>query len=130
MPSFSKVRTFDTPKPPTLNEATVAAALSEDYARRILSVCVRKAKSVREIEQETQLAQATVYRYIKQLSDSNLLVVERSAITSDGKRYDLYRSRLRTARVELDGSGVRVAWEPMEAVEEKLARVWNSLKGV
>lgn len=115
---------------PHLSDAHVATALSEEFSRRILAVCIRKARSAKEIEQETQLPQATVYRYVHQLVGSRLLLVERSAITPDGKRYDLFRSRIRSARLELDGSGVRIVWEPTEGTEERLARVWATLRGI
>ncbi len=124
------MRTGETPLRPHLDDQLVAQALSDEYARRILSVCIRKARPVKEIESETELPQATVYRQVAHLAEVGLLVVERSAITPDGKRYDLYRSRLRHARVELDADGVRMAWEPVEGVEERLARVWNSLREV
>lgn len=120
---------IETAKAPSLDDRTVAAALSEEYARRVLSVCIKKAKSVREIELETQIPQATLYRHVTQLTEQGLLYVERSALTGDGKRYELYRSRIRSGRIEVDSAGVRIVWEPMEGVEERLARVWMSLRG-
>lgn len=123
------MRTIDEPKAPPLDSARVAASLSDEYERRILATCIRKAKSVKEIELETGLPQATVYRHVAGLVENRLLVIERSALTPDGKRYELYRSRVRTARIEMDGSGVRILWEPVEDVEERLARVWSTLGG-
>lgn len=120
---------IETAKAPSLDDWTVAAALSEEYARRVLSVCIKKARSVREIELETQIPQATLYRHVTQLTEQGLLFVERSALTEDGKRYELYRSRIRSGRIEVDSAGVRIVWEPMEGVEERLARVWMSLRG-
>jgi hypothetical protein len=67
---------------------------------------------------------------VNHLVEEGLLLVERSAITPDGKRYELYRSRLRRARVEVDAAGVRVYWEPVEEIEERLARIWTSLRGI
>lgn len=107
----------------------VAQALSDEYSRRILSVCVRRALAVRDIEQATSLPQATVYRHIARLAEEGLLFVERSALTADGKRYELYRCRFRSARIEVDATGVRIVWEPNEGVEERLARVWSALRG-
>lgn len=123
------MRSIATPLAPRPDDAKVAAALSDEYARRILSVCIKQARSVRDIEADTGMPQATVYRHVKQLVEEKLLVVERSAITPDGKRYELYRSRVRMARIELDQSGVRMIWEPVEETEERLARAWQSLRG-
>ena len=115
---------------PRLDEARVANALSNEYSRRILSVCIKAARPVREIELDTGLPLATVYRHVTTLMEDGLLFVERSAMTEDGKRYELYRSRVRSARVELDQAGVRILWLPVEGVEERLARVWMALRGV
>lgn len=106
----------------------VAEALADSYARRILAVCVRKAKSVKDISHETGLPLPTTYRQVNRLEEAGLLVVERSAMTPDGKRYDLFRSRIRAARIEMDGAGERVSWEPNEAIEERLANIWDSLR--
>ncbi len=122
------MRTVETGKPGPLQPDAVAAALSETYARRVLSVCIKKAKAVKEISQDTGLPLPTTYRHVNRLLEEGLLVVERSALTPDGKRYELYRSRLRGARIEMDASGERVSWEPNEAVEERLASLWESIR--
>ncbi|HLE48156.1 MAG TPA: hypothetical protein VI818_07665, partial [Candidatus Thermoplasmatota archaeon] len=70
-----------------------------------------------------------VYRHVSTLMEDGLLFVERSAMTEDGKRYELYRSRVRSARIEFDANGVRIFWLPVEGVEERLARVWMAIKG-
>lgn len=123
------MRTVETPKVPRVDEAKVAQVLSDPYALRVLSVCMRKAKPVKSIELETELPQATVYRQVHRLVEDGLLAVERSALTEDGKRYELYRSRIQRAKLEVDASGVRMTWELVEEMEERLARVWNSLRG-
>lgn len=94
----------------------------------MLAVCVRKAKAVKEISQETGLPLPTTYRHVNRLQESGLLVIERSALTSDGKRYELYRSRVRGAKIEMDANGERVTWEPNEAIEERLAGLWESMR--
>ncbi|MFA5862005.1 MAG: helix-turn-helix domain-containing protein [Candidatus Thermoplasmatota archaeon] len=122
------MRIFDTVKPGPLRPEAVAEALVDTYVRRILVACVKKAKAVRDISQEAGLPLPTTYRQVHRLVDEGLLVVERIALTSDGKKYALYRSRIRSARIEMDGSGERVAWEPNEAVEARLADIWDSLR--
>lgn len=111
-----------------LRPDSVTDALADAYARRVLVVCVKKARAVKDISQEAGLPLPTTYRQVNRLHETGLLVVERSALTSDGKRYDLYRSRVRAARIELDAAGERVSWEPNEAVEERLASLWDSLR--
>lgn len=119
---------IETPKPGPLREEDVAAALADGYARKVLAACVRKAKAVKDIAQDTGLPLPTAYRHVNRLVEQGLLVVERSALTPDGKRYELYRSRVRSARIELDANGERATWEPNEPVEERLATVWGTLR--
>lgn len=118
----------DIGKPAPIRPDAVAGALADPYSRRVLAVSVRKAKSVKDISQETGLPLPTTYRHVNVLAESGLLVVERSALTPDGKRYDLYRSRIRSARIELDGSGEHVTWEANDSVESRLAGIWDTLR--
>lgn len=106
----------------------VSEALADAYSRRVLAACVRKARAVKEISQETGLPLPTTYRHVNRLVEAGLLVVERSALTEDGKRYDLYRSRIRAARIELDSGGERVMWELNEPVEARLMGLWDTLR--
>lgn len=123
------MRTVEAPKPGALTPEKVAEAIADPYARRVLAVCVKQARPVKEIAHETGLALPTTYRHVHRLEEAGLLVIERSAMTPDGKKYDLYRSRVKSARVEMDAAGERVTWEPNEATEERLANMWDSLRG-
>lgn len=116
-------------KPGSLTPDVVAESLADPYARRVLAVCVKQARAVKDIAHETGLALPTAYRHVNRLVEVALLIIERSAMTSDGKKYDLYRSRVKSARIEMDAGGERVSWEPNEAVEERLANMWDSLRG-
>lgn len=127
--TFSEVRIVDSAKPASLTPEKVAESLADPYARRVLAVCVSQARAVKDIAHETGLALPTTYRHVNRLEEAGLLVVERSAMTPDGKKYDLYRSRVRSARIEMDAAGERVTWEPNEATEERLANMWDSLRG-
>lgn len=126
---FSEVRIVDTSKAGSLSQDKVAEALTDTYARRVLASCVRQARAVKDIAAEADLPLPTAYRQVNRLVEAGLLVIERSAMTPDGKKYDLYRSRVKSARIEMDGSGERVSWEANEATEERLATMWDSLRG-
>ena len=127
--SFSVVGIVDTGKPPALTSQAVSDALADAYSRRVLAACVRKAKAVKDISRETDLPLPTTYRHVNHLQEAGLLVVERSALTEDGKRYELYRSRVRGARIEVGAGGETVTWELNEPVEERLTGMWDELRG-
>lgn len=102
------------------DEHALAALLSDESARRVLSTCIEAAHCVREIIQATDLGKASAYRHVRDLVSAGLLVVERSAMTPDGKRYELYRASVRSIRVVVDREGTHTVWEPrirMDALE-------------
>jgi DNA-binding IclR family transcriptional regulator len=115
-------------QPTEIAAEDVEEALTRDPARRILSVCIDEAKPVREISEETGLAQATAYRHVNQLVEDGLLVDARSAMTPEGSRYELYRSRIEEAALEVDREGVTVTWTPLREVEERIRDMWDHMR--
>lgn len=113
----------------TIRDEMVHKALTSASASRILSSCIRKPLSVKQISDATRIPLASAYRQVKGLMDDGLMVVERSAMTPDGKTYDLYRSRIRRAVLEVEQDGVHVAWEPNADVEDHLVDIWGKLGG-
>lgn len=123
------MRIDDTPKPGAIRSEALVEALGDPYARRILATLVKRPRAVKDISQETQLPLPTTYRHVNRLVEQGLVVIERSALTEDGKRFELYRSRIKAARIEMDGAGERVTWEANEPVEDRLASLWDDLRG-
>ena len=105
-----------------LDPKHVALALGDEASRRVMADCVRQARSAKDISRRTLVPLTTVYRVIHRLESLHLVVVERSAMTPDGRKYDLYRSRVRAAHLDVDEAGDHVHWEPNEPVEERLIR--------
>lgn len=105
----------------------VEDAVSDPTDRYILAACIGRARPAKEIAEWAGLPQTTAYRHINELEDKQLLVVERSAMTEDGKTYDLYRSRLRDASIRIEEERVVVEWETVEAIEDRVKRMWDRL---
>lgn len=114
--------------PRRLSPEQVALALGEGPARAVLAACVARARSVREISDATHVPLTTAYRQVHRLERLGVLIVERSALTPDGRKYDLYRSRIRRAELHVDEEGAHISWEPDLAVEERLASMWDDLQ--
>ncbi len=110
-----------------LTQAAVETALSSAAARRIVSICIRKPLAVKEISDSTALPLASAYRQVGKLVEGGVLIVERSAMTRDGKPYDLYRSRIRLGRIEVSADRVDIVWEANAALEDRLMNLWNQL---
>jgi hypothetical protein len=111
-----------------IRREAVEAALASAATRGILALCVRQAQSVKSLSAQTGAPLASTYRQVKALLDDGILFVERSALTEDGKMYDLYRSRLRSCRIELRAGQVDVSWEMNAAAEERMLDLWNHLR--
>lgn len=113
----------------TLHEASVAQALESGAMRRILSICIDRPRAVKDISDQAGLPLASAYRQVKTLVDQGVLVIERSAMTEEGKPFDLYRSRVRRAQLVVAANQVTVTWEVNESVEERLSTMWGHLAG-
>lgn len=112
-----------------LREEVVEKAMASAAGRQIISHCIREPLAVKDISDRTRLPLASVYRRVRHLVDDEILVVERSAMTPDGKPYDLYRSRLRMGKIEVSAGKVQVTWEANVSLEDRLLNMWGHLRG-
>ena len=76
----------------------VLKALADEYSRTILTFVMDKPRSVIEISMECKIPMSTAYRRIHDLEESGLVQVMGSIISDDGKRYYLYRSKIKAVR--------------------------------
>lgn len=127
-PVAEDVEEEGTDLPGPLDEETILSAFSDPTARKILTTCVREPLSVKEISGATGIPLGSAYRHVNSLVESGLLLRARSAISEEGKRYELYRSRIRQVTVQVTEDGVEVSWEVDEEVEERIERMWKELR--
>ena len=104
-----------------------ASAVSDDLSKRILAAAVSCGKTALEISVEQAIPLSSCYRRIRELVEQGLLLVERVVVTSDGKRYALYRSSFRTVEMLADFSEVSVSAELNAEVAEKFRQKWFCL---
>jgi predicted transcriptional regulator len=76
----------------------VLQALADKYSRTILTFIMDEPKSVIEISTECRIPMSTTYRRIHDLEEAGLVQVRGSIVNEDGKRYYLYRSRIKAVR--------------------------------
>jgi predicted transcriptional regulator len=69
--------------------------LADKYCKLILHNTLEKPKSAMEISGEKQIPISTVYRRLQTLYDAKLLAISGS-INQDGKKYFLYKSRVKS----------------------------------
>ena len=90
--------------------------ISDKYCRAILEATMDKPKSAMEISSESKIPISTVYRRLQTLHDCKLLGISGS-ISSDGKKYFLYRSKVKAIASSFNGNTIEIEIVPNPVVE-------------
>lgn len=98
----------------------IARILSDDYCRRILAAAQAQPRSVEEMSRENSIPLSTCYRRVSGMVDEGVIVVERTVVTQEGKRCDLYRSAFRSLTLRLEGEIMWAVGTINGDVEEKV----------
>jgi hypothetical protein len=85
--------------------------ISDKYCRAILETTMDKPKSAMEISAESKIPISTVYRRLQSLHDNKLLGIS-GTISDDGKKYFLYRSRIKSISSSFIGGFVEIEVVP------------------
>ena len=117
--------------PPTHAERRerILDALGEPAGRGILLMLNDAPRSAQELLTTSGIPQSTLYRKLHDLQELGLVGVQRTAITSDGKRVDLYRSLLEELKVDLAGGGLRIQVRFRDLAAERLKQMWHRVQG-
>ena len=89
----------------------ILEVISDKYCRSIIEISMEKPKSAMEISAETKIPISTVYRRLQTLHDNKLLGISGS-ISDDGKKYFLYKSKVKAISTSFNGSHVEIEVVP------------------
>jgi len=89
----------------------ILEVVSDKYCRAILETTMERPKSAMEISAETKIPISTVYRRLQTLHDNKLLRISGS-ISDDGKKYFLYKSKVKAIATSFNGSNVEIEVVP------------------
>ncbi len=95
----------------TEKKDAILEVMSDKYCRSILENTMDKPKSAMEISAETKIPISTVYRRLQTLHDNKLLGISGS-ISDDGKKYFLYRSKIKAISTTFNGNYVEIEVVP------------------
>ena len=87
---------------------TILEALSDRYSRIILETTRDMPKSAHEIGLECKVPISTIYRRLQELHDAKLVEVSGS-ISEDGKKFFMYKSKVREIATMFNGSAIQVS---------------------
>ncbi len=85
--------------------------VSDKYCRQILNSTMDKPKSVMELSSEEKIPISTVYRRIQTLHDNKLVGVTGS-ISAEGKKYFLYKSKVKSITSSCNGNEIEIQVVP------------------
>lgn len=114
---------------PRVQESALLAALGDEQTRAILLFLHEAPRSVQEIVERCAVPQASVYRKLRELQEGGLVGIQRSALSADGHRTDLFRSRLGGLSVRLAAGRLDVAAEFRDLAAERLTDMWDQVRG-
>jgi DNA-binding IclR family transcriptional regulator len=103
-------------------------ALGDPAARGILLMLSEGPRSAQELLTANHIPQSTLYRKIHDLEQLGLIGIQRTAITPEGKRVDLYRSLLEELRVDLQGAQLRIQVRFRDLAAERLKEMWHGVR--
>jgi len=85
--------------------------VSDKYCRQILNSTMDRPKSAMELSSESKIPISTVYRRIQTLHDNKLVGVT-GLISSEGKKYFLYKSKVKAITSSYDGNQIEIQVVP------------------
>jgi DNA-binding transcriptional ArsR family regulator len=116
------------PGPTVPREERLLDALGDPVVRRILASIDGEARTAPELSQATGVPLTTLYRKLHELEESDLVGIERSAITPDGKRVDFYRSRVEELHLELRTGRFSVKTRYRNLAAVRMEGLWGAVR--
>lgn len=92
--SFSQLKKYD------VNQK-VLEALADAQSRTILFSIIRHGKTAQELSEKYRIPLSSVYKKILDLENIALIKVEKWAISEDGKKFKVYKSRISKAEINI-----------------------------
>lgn len=112
-----------------MQEEAILAAFGDPQARDLLRQLNEAPRSAQDLVHACELPQASVYRKLKELQESGLVGVQRTVLSSDGHRTDLFRSLLAETQVRYHGARIEVLALFRDLAAERLATMWTKVRG-
>tara|TARA_B100000953_G_scaffold16727_1_gene14566 strand:+ start:442 stop:795 length:354 start_codon:yes stop_codon:yes gene_type:complete len=86
----------------------VIEALTNVCSHAVLFSIVDKAKDAEKISNELRISISNVYKTLMNLEKLTLIKIEKFEITKTGKKIKLYRSRIKKAKISVEGINSKV----------------------
>ncbi|MGI0132743.1 MAG: ArsR/SmtB family transcription factor [Thermoplasmata archaeon] len=114
--------------PSASRQERVLDTLGDAVNRRLLGFLDDAPRSVQQILAELGVPKSTVYTRLHELRELGLVAVQRTIITDDGKRTDLFRSLVESAHIDIRGGLVTLTLRTRDLAAERLRSLWSDLR--
>ncbi|HEV2165663.1 MAG TPA: winged helix-turn-helix domain-containing protein [Thermoplasmata archaeon] len=118
--------------PPTASRVSwqeaILRALGDPLSRQILLLLGDAPKPARDLLAVVSVPQSTLYRRLGELKAMGLLDVQRSVISEDGKKIELYRSLLEEVEIRLRGQILEVRPRRRDLAAARLTDLWSEVR--
>ena len=108
----------------------IVKAFSDEYSRRILLSVISRPLPIEEISAEEHIPISTCYRRVRDLESAGILRAEKTIISKEGKKYVLYKTSFKNARINLDSGELTVDVVPNRDPSEKLHDIWSNMRNM
>jgi len=105
---------------------TVVELLDDDYARDILAAASEAERSAKELADVIDASLPTVYRRVDELVDAGLLV-EETAVRSDGNHHSVYVTTLSRVELELTEGSFEMQLQRTDDVADRFTEMFERL---
>lgn len=82
-------------------DQTILKILADVQARTILFSIIKKGKTTVDLFEEHKIPMSSIYKKVAELEGLGLIVVEKYTMANRGKRFKVYKSKIRGASVQI-----------------------------
>jgi DNA-binding transcriptional ArsR family regulator len=106
----------------------VLDALGDPVAVGILAALSRGERDGHGLVVATDLPQSSIYRKLRDLQDSDLVRVRRLAFTPEGRKVEVFASRVREVQVEFANGRTLVRVRQREDPADRIGEMWTQVR--
>lgn len=103
-------------------------ALADEQSRRILAATSNRPRSASDLIHEEGLPSSSTYRRLHELEKEGLLAVVRTVLTSEGKKYQMYKATFREVSLKFQSGEVVIKAVPNLDAVQKVFRLFHSFQ--
>ncbi|MCI4348848.1 MAG: ArsR family transcriptional regulator [Thermoplasmata archaeon] len=103
--------------------------MGDPVALTVLTALSGGERDVHGLVVETGLPQSSVYRKLRELTERGVVFVPRLAFTREGRKVEMFRSRLQEVRVVFANGRARIDVVLRQDMSDRIGDMWEEVRG-